>query len=152
MLFDGMMYLDYQTGDELIDIEAIINSDPLVGVKENTANSAFINGIAFPNPFNNSVTIRYLLTKTADVSIEITDLIGRKISSYNLGKEAEGSHDWVWDGKDVKGHKTSAGIYFYKLKANGFTSFHLSPSSVALYSCRLLVFSVLLLAILLLPL
>lgn len=121
MLFDGMMYLDYQPGDESIDIEAIINSDPLLGIKENTGNSASIHAIAFPNPFNNSVTIRYVLNQASDVSIEITDLIGRKIGSYIIGKESEGSHDWVWDGKDVKGNKTCAGIYFYKLKANGFT-------------------------------
>lgn len=121
MLFDGMMYMDYQAGDELIDIEAIINSDPLVAVKENIKNSTSIQAIAFPNPFNNSVTIRYLLNQPSDVSFEITDLIGRKICSYNLGKETEGSHDWVWDGKDARGNKTSAGIYFYKLKANNYT-------------------------------
>jgi hypothetical protein len=121
MLFDGMMFMAYEPGDELIDIESIINSDPLLGVKENTTFSALINAVAFPNPFNNSVTIHYLLNQSSDVSIEITDLIGRKICSYNLGKETDGSHDWVWDGKDTKGNKTSAGIYFYKLKANEFT-------------------------------
>lgn len=121
MLFDGMMYMNYQAGDELIDIEAIINSDPLLGVKENTFNNGLINGIAFPNPFNNSVTIRYLLSQPSSVSVEITDLLGRKICAYDLGKETEGSHDWIWDGKDTKGNKTSAGIYFYKLKANEFT-------------------------------
>lgn len=121
MLFDGMMYMFYQPGDELIDITSIINSDPLLGVKENKTNSSFINAIAFPNPFNNSVTIRYLLNQTSNVSVEITDLLGRKICSYDLGKETEGSHDWIWDGKDLKGNKTSTGIYFYKLKANEFS-------------------------------
>ncbi len=124
MLFDGMMYMYYQPGDELVDIEAMINSDPLMlGVKENNtiSNSAITNAIAFPNPFNNTVSIRYLLNQTSDVSIDITDVIGRKICSYTIGKQSDGTHDWEWDGKDLKGNKTSSGIYFYKLKANNFT-------------------------------
>jgi flagellar hook assembly protein FlgD len=122
MLFDGMMYLDYQAGDELVDINAIINGDPLLGIKENTTKiTDIVNAVAFPNPFTNSVTLRYLLNKSTDVSVEITDLIGRKICVNNLGKQTEGSHDWEWDGKDMKGTKTTSGIYFYKLKTNSFT-------------------------------
>ncbi len=121
MLFDGMMYLNYQNGDEFVDIEAMINSDPLLGVKENVNNKIQLNSIAFPNPFNNSVTIRYLLSQTSNVSIEIMDIVGRKICAYNLGKQSEGSHDWEWDGKDLNQNKTTDGIYFYKLKANNFT-------------------------------
>jgi flagellar hook assembly protein FlgD len=121
MLFDGMMYMEYQAGDELVDIEAILNNDPLLAVKENTTKSNQINSFVFPNPFSNSVTIRYLLNQASEVSIEITDLIGRKICSYNLGKETEGSHDWVWDGKNLNGNKTMSGVYFYKLKVNNFT-------------------------------
>jgi hypothetical protein len=121
MLFDGMMYLAYQPGDELIDIESIINSDPLLGVKEIPADNAIVNCIAFPNPFNTSVSLRYYLNQPCDVSVEITDLIGRKISAYDLGKQSDGSHTWDWDGKDMRGNKTSAGIYFYKIKANNFS-------------------------------
>ncbi len=121
MLFDGMMYMYYQPGDELVDIESIINSDPLLGVKENKPSNSIVSCFAFPNPFNNSVSLRYSLTQAADVNIEITDLLGRKIVSYELGKQADGTHVWDWDGKDFKGTRTSSGIYFYKIKANNFS-------------------------------
>lgn len=117
MLFDGMMYLNYQSGDESIDIESIINSDPLLGVKQLNVDQAIQNCFAFPNPFNNTVSLRYGLNQTCSVSVEITDLIGKKIAYYDLGKQAEGQHTWDWDGK---GTQATAGIYFYRLKANNF--------------------------------
>ncbi len=121
MLFDGMMYLIYQPGDELIDIESIINNDPLLSVNEISASPGELRSIAFPNPFHASITLRYVLQNYSDVSIEIRDVIGRKITAADLGKLAEGSHDWVWNGKDESGNKTSYGIYFYKIKAGNST-------------------------------
>ncbi|MBA3664040.1 MAG: T9SS type A sorting domain-containing protein [Bacteroidetes bacterium] len=123
MLFDGMMYLYYQTGDELIDIESIIASDPLLGVKENNlnSNSSIVNAIAFPNPFSNTISLRYILNQASDIHVEITDVVGRKIISNNLGKQSAGSHDWEWDGKDVKGNKVGTGVYLYRIKANDFS-------------------------------
>ncbi|MDO9001601.1 MAG: T9SS type A sorting domain-containing protein [Bacteroidota bacterium] len=121
MLFDGMMHMNYQTGDELIDIEAIINSDPLLQVKEFNNNENTITAFAFPNPFNNSISIRYSLNQNAAVTIEITDILGKKIGSYTIGEQTKGTHTWVWDEKEVKGNSISSGIYFYKIKANNYS-------------------------------
>ena len=121
MLFDGMMYLAYQPGDELIDIESIINNDPLLGIHEIDRNADFINSVAFPNPFTNSITLRYNLQSASDVKIELRDVIGRVIITTNADKQSNGSHDWLWDGKDGGGNKMSQGIYFYKIKASGHT-------------------------------
>ncbi|MGZ3899575.1 MAG: T9SS type A sorting domain-containing protein [Bacteroidia bacterium] len=121
MLFDGMMYLYYQPGDELIDLESIINSDPLMGIKNNDQPGNIVDCFAYPNPFNNSVSLRYVLKSVSNVSIEITDLLGRKTGAYNLGKQTEGSHEWEWDGKNDRGDKVVPGVYFYKIKAGDFT-------------------------------
>jgi hypothetical protein len=122
MLFDGMMYLAYQQGDEFIDIESIISADTLLtaGIKADKENNINFS-VAFPNPFNNAVTIRYSLNHSSDVTLEITDLIGRKILSSSLGKQSEGTHFFEWDGKDAKGNVIANGVYFYKLKAGNFT-------------------------------
>ncbi len=118
MLFDGMMYLNYQPGDELIDIQAIINSDPLLSVKQNAGGNAITSCVAFPNPFDHSFSLRYNLNQSSDVSVEITDVVGRKVASYDLGKQSDGSHTWDWDAKGVN---AGDGVYFYRLKANNFT-------------------------------
>jgi hypothetical protein len=116
MLFDGMLHLAYQTGDELIDIESIINSDPLTGAAEKVKQEKSLQCIAFPNPFEHSFSLRYLLRESADVSIEIKDITGRTISVAALGKHSEGVHEWEWNAKDV-----APGVYFYKLKAGNST-------------------------------
>lgn len=121
MLFDGMLYMYYQPGDELIDIEAIINSDPLMNLKENNSENIIQNSVAFPNPFSNNITIKYSLNKISNVKIEIRDISGRKIYENKFGEQLNGYHDWNWNGKNQSGNTVSAGIYFYKIIADNFT-------------------------------
>ncbi len=123
MLFDGMMYLAYQTGDELIDLEAIVAGDPLLntGINENQTKEFSLNSKVFPNPFNDLITMQYSINENADVSVEITDIIGKQIFKSNLGKQIVGSHNIEWKGIDANGNKVPSGIYFYKLKANNFS-------------------------------
>lgn len=123
MLFDGMMYLAYQAGDELIDVQSIMDNDPLLttGVKENSSNEFKLKSRAYPNPFCDMITIQYNLNESKDVGIEIYDLIGKQIMKYSAGKQTEGYHEWEWKGSDVNGSKVSSGIYFYKIKANNFS-------------------------------
>ncbi|MES2567047.1 MAG: FlgD immunoglobulin-like domain containing protein [Bacteroidota bacterium] len=126
MLFDGMMYLIYQPGDELIDIETIINNDTLLNsnivtdIKNYGNESALINSVAYPNPFTSSVAIKYMLKRSADISIEIRDVLGRKVYSVKPVNQTEGYHELNWDGKDALGNKASAGIYFYTIKAGDY--------------------------------
>ncbi|PBQ31042.1 hypothetical protein CNR22_04410 [Sphingobacteriaceae bacterium] len=121
MLFDGMMYLAYQPGDEMIDIETIINNDPLLGLNELRSSEDFVSSLAFPNPFSQAVHLRYTQTKYSDVTIEIYDISGRLLLHTNLGKQTQGSHDWEWDGKTSEGVKIDDGVYFYKIKSASFT-------------------------------
>lgn len=53
MLFDGMLFLYYQPGDELIDVKSIIANDPLLatGIKQFSSEANEIKAMAFPNPF-----------------------------------------------------------------------------------------------------
>jgi hypothetical protein len=120
------MYLPYQTGDELIDVQSIIDSDPLLvaGIKENTATNNYLKSNAFPNPFNDGITLQYTLSEDANVSVEMTDILGRKIQAFQIGKQTEGDHVFDWNGTDSAGKKLAAGVYFYKIKANDFSIEH----------------------------
>jgi len=69
----------------------------------------------YPNPFNPSTALSFGLPQKSRVSIEIFDLLGRKITIL-MDKELEaGSHSIVWEGKDSNGNPVSSGIYFYRL-------------------------------------
>lgn len=114
MLFDGIMYLNYQPGDENIDVEAIINSDTLFAsnVRPNYIGNLNIKATAFPNPFNDNITIRYAISEQSSVKIVITDVLGKQIATYDQGKKDRGAHDFIWNGKNFP-----AGVYFYTIKA-----------------------------------
>jgi len=70
----------------------------------------------YPNPFNAQTTIQYSLSIESEVTIDIFDILGRKIETLAEGIMAAGEHKAIWDA----GEKPS-GIYFYRIKAGDLT-------------------------------
>jgi len=75
----------------------------------------------YPNPFNASTTIRYLLPAAGDIRLEIYDLQGRRVRSLHQGPQAAGEHAAVWDSCDEAGRVVASGLYFSRLSGEGFT-------------------------------
>ena len=69
-----------------------------------------------PNPAVNSTRISYELTKSGKVTIDICDLTGRKVLSYNEGNQSTGVHSI-----DVNLTNLCSGTYFYTLNTDDFT-------------------------------
>ncbi len=67
---------------------------------------------AHPNPFNSSTTIEYTLPQESEVTIEIYDILGRRVETLVQGKQRAGSHSVTWDAR-----KASSGVYFYRIQA-----------------------------------
>lgn len=75
----------------------------------------------FPNPFNPSTTISYNLKEKSNVTLEIFDILGRKIKSLVDGEiQSAGRHIVVWNGKNISGNSVSSGVYLYRIHANDF--------------------------------
>lgn len=72
---------------------------------------------AYPNPFNPSTTIQYLLPENGHVTLTIYDLLGKEVKTLVKGNKGTGFQKVQWDGKNQNGHQVPAGIYFYKLIA-----------------------------------
>ena len=72
----------------------------------------------YPNPFNPSTIINYLLPQRAKVKIEIYNLLGQKVDVLVDRVEAAGNHSVSWNAQNH-----SSGIYFYRLKAEGEKTF-----------------------------
>jgi len=66
----------------------------------------------YPNPFNASTMIKYELPYQSQVTIEIYDILGRKITTLQNGPQPAGYHQALWRAEDV-----TSGVYFYKLQA-----------------------------------
>jgi len=75
----------------------------------------------FPNPFNPETNISYTLKERSTVSLEIFDILGRKVKSL-LTQEFQnaGLQNVKWDGTNYSGIRAASGIYIYQLKANTF--------------------------------
>jgi len=67
----------------------------------------------YPNPFNSSTLISYNLTHSTEVTIDIYDMLGRRIETLLKSFKPAGSHSIIWSAEGF-----SSGIYFYKLTAN----------------------------------
>jgi len=66
---------------------------------------------AYPNPFNASTKIQYNLNQASDVTIEIYDLLGRKIETLNDNYQQAGRNQIIWNADD-----RTSGMYFYKIQ------------------------------------
>ncbi len=68
----------------------------------------------YPNPFNPTTTISYSLDQTTNVSLEVFDLMGRKVSTLVQGRQTAGEKTINFDASSL-----ASGVYIYRLVAGG---------------------------------
>ncbi len=69
----------------------------------------------YPNPFNPSTIIRFNLPRSADVKLDVFNILGQRVTTLVERRLSAGKHEAVFDGT---GYAT--GIYFYRLKTDDF--------------------------------
>lgn len=72
-----------------------------------------------PNPAPGSAQIRFRLAATAEVAIDIVDVSGRVIASLPRKTWSAGPGQTEWDGRDTRGRRVSAGVYWVRMTADG---------------------------------
>ena len=72
---------------------------------------------ASPHPVTLPVELRYRLAAACDISLEIYDARGRRITVLARGFVAAGDRIAEWDGTDTRGSPVADGIYFCRLRA-----------------------------------
>lgn len=70
----------------------------------------------YPNPFNPSTKISYSIPKDGVVNVKMYDALGKEIKT--LVNEFQRANIYT---VDINGNELSSGIYYYRLKADGFT-------------------------------
>jgi hypothetical protein len=74
----------------------------------------------YPNPFNPQTTIAFTVPAVGWATLEIFDLRGARVWSKEYRSLAAGRHMEVWEGRDNAGISVASGVYFYRLKTEGF--------------------------------
>ncbi|MFC1572788.1 FlgD immunoglobulin-like domain containing protein [Candidatus Eisenbacteria bacterium] len=75
--------------------------------------------LAAPNPFRETILIRFDLSRPADVNVGIHDIGGRLVRALAHGHYPAMRYVMTWDGRDQTGHPVHAGVYFVRLAAGG---------------------------------
>ncbi|MBI5059562.1 T9SS type A sorting domain-containing protein [candidate division KSB1 bacterium] len=75
----------------------------------------------YPNPFNPSTTILYVLNAPQSVRLQVFDLTGRLVATLVNGPQQAGDHRVSWNGMDANGVAAPSGVYFYTLEAGIFS-------------------------------
>ena len=74
----------------------------------------------FPNPFNSSTQIKFVIPNTSLVSIKVYDLLGKEITELLNEELPYGSYTIDWEARDENNNSLPSGIYFIKLNAGSF--------------------------------
>ncbi len=69
----------------------------------------------FPNPFNPMTSIEFSLKKAANVSLDVFNLVGQKVTTLHSGQTAAGDYSVEFDASSL-----ASGVYFYRLSASDF--------------------------------
>ena len=111
----GEIYISYEDHSRLdSDIYySVIEPDECITSVDHKEGIGEIDLQCFPNPFNSTITIRYLNKSKGKVSLEIYDCIGKKVWA---GEDSYPDGVFFWEGTDGRGKKLSSGVYFCRVR------------------------------------
>jgi hypothetical protein len=90
-----------------------------IGVNDNKGNASNTVSQNSPNPFHGNTTIDVTMPKAGSLSLEIYNLMGQKIMTYNKGVVNAGAHQLV-----INGNQLTTGVYFYTVKISNESFTH----------------------------
>lgn len=69
----------------------------------------------FPNPFNSSTKIKYLVPKSSNLVIKVLDILGKEIETLVNEEKPPGTYEITWYADNLP-----SGVYFYQLRVGSF--------------------------------
>ena len=141
---DFKVYLLDRTEERVIDVTTSLSHQFVLGKKEYTRQLRLLIGTEsfvenntggiplvpleysldqnFPNPFNPTTTIKYSISHSANVKLEIFNILGQRIKTLVHQFQPIGVYTIQWDGTDDQQKKVASGFYYYRLQANEFAN------------------------------
>ena len=98
-------------------------------IEDNSGSQTFSLADNYPNPFNSSTVISFIVENSSTVELSIFNSLGQSINTLTSGNIAAGFHSVVWNGTDTSGNGMTSGLYYYRLS----TSTGISYSKKMLY-------------------
>jgi hypothetical protein len=76
----------------------------------------------YPNPFNPETNITYQIPISAQVVVQIYNLLGQKIRTLVNEVQSAGKYSVTWNGLSDDGSRAPSGVYVYRMQAGDFIS------------------------------
>jgi photosystem II stability/assembly factor-like uncharacterized protein len=86
------------------------------GSKARNVVSTFSGLHNYPNPFNGQTVVKFFVHKDTEMgSLEVYDILGRKVFEASLQSLHLGLNSFVWDGKNMRGGDLSSGVFLCRV-------------------------------------
>ena len=72
-----------------------------------------------PNPFRTTTTLQYDLPAAGNCRVSIYDVKGRRVRVLHDGPAPVGTNRVDWNGRDDRGARVAAGVYFARVATPG---------------------------------
>ena len=72
-----------------------------------------------PNPSHGTVTLTFSLPRTEAVTLDVFDILGRRVRRWEWRQLSAGIHFVEWDGTMETGTRLPAGVFLCRLRAGG---------------------------------
>ncbi|MCA9751361.1 MAG: T9SS type A sorting domain-containing protein [Gemmatimonadetes bacterium] len=79
-------------------------------------------GRGAPNPFRDDVQVSLDLPRAGQVTVDVVDVAGRRVTSLLRGHHEAGALPLAWDGRDASGQPVAAGVYFVRARTEAGSS------------------------------
>jgi len=81
-----------------------------------------LDAVFYPNPFNNTITIKITTSNGQSVRLSIFNSAGRKVFSTLQKPSSSGSFNYRWSGINNAGLSLPTGVYFLQIEQNGLST------------------------------
>jgi Secretion system C-terminal sorting domain len=102
----------YSQSDFVCDVFSENSGFP-TGINDGKKDVA-INVTVFPNPFKGITTVSVTLPNSANITLDVTNIVGQKVMSFEKSNVTAGKQQFTIDGS-----KLNSGVYFCTVKVDG---------------------------------
>ena len=111
-----------QTSSDATSLTLLIGPDSFVRDKANELTTTDLQlQPGGPNPFREQTTLTYTLPKSGNVTLEVFDVLGRRVRVLVDESKEAGTYNAIWEGADDGGRRVASGVYLGRLTFEGQT-------------------------------
>ncbi len=91
---------------------------PATAAEKSAGKMVFERPTVYPNPFRGRAMLGITLSRPGPMHVGVYDLSGRRVRTvYDAAHAEPGTHIFELDGRDDRGHRLGAGVFFYRIES-----------------------------------